>query len=323
MSDATDTDGGNGTEEPTAGSLREYYDDLDAQREWGRQQTTRAGAIAGDALAGSVRMTVVNILLFVTRFIPFSHRFWRGVVQAGYQGMLKSKGGAQAVGHIMESGRVRLEPMAYKRDHEEAPMDDPRWVTSDGEWWHGTQDSTYHFGKVPVLWASARANELGNHVTAETAEVLDLGAGQRVHEDATVQHLSVNVDPQSHGSLDEAMADGGTIQGPTEQVTVSDPGVLSDELVSLDEQLSADDAGRVVSMDKYYETYPETVAPEKMQEQFTMGYMAGRDPSEYKDFVMKVMLIAAGIIIAVLLGPSLIQALLGSGGGGVSVPVLG
>jgi len=315
----TDSDTGS---EGDDGSLREACDDLAPGVPWSMQDSNRTGARVGDLLAASVRSTVANLLLFVMRLLPFSQKFYRGLIHMGYKGLLKSKGGADAVGHVMDGGQVDIEPMAFKRETDDGPLDNPRWTTADGRWFRANQEGSYRYGQVPLLWASSRSTELGNHVTAEVAEVLDIGETTDVFTDATVQHTRVEMDPSAHSDPRDAVADGGAMQGPSEYVSVEEPGSFVDQLVSLDDGLDAQDDGRVVSMDKYYETFPSEDGPEAMQEQWMLGYLEGHDPEEYKDFAMKVILYFFLTIAALWLGPPLIEALLG-GTGGVSVPVLG
>lgn len=318
---ASETDERDGDTD-SAGSLKRYFDDLTPGVSWDMQDTSRVGAQAGELAAASVRTTVANLLLFVTRLLPFTTRFYRGLIHMGYKGILKSKSGADAVGHVMDGGQVDIEPMAFKRETDDGPLDNPRWTTSDGRWWHATNEGSYRFGQVPVLWASSASTELGNHITAETAEVLDIGETTDVYTDATVQNTMIKMDPSSHDGPQDAVADGGAMQGPTETVSVEDPGRFVDQVVDLNAGLDERDAGRVVSMDKYYETFPSDDGPEKMQEQWMLGYLEGHNPDQMKDFAMKMVLYFFLTIAALWLGPPLIEALLG-GTGGVSVPVLG
>jgi len=45
------------------------------------------GAKVGDAIAGQLASLTANILLMVTRLLPFSAKFWRGLINAGDKGM--------------------------------------------------------------------------------------------------------------------------------------------------------------------------------------------------------------------------------------------
>jgi hypothetical protein len=282
------------------------------------RDANRVGAQLGDLVADSMAKFVVNILLFVTRVVPMTQKMWYGLMNAAYKGLLKTSGG-DAIMHVEEEGRLRHVPVKWKTEKDGSPMDDPRWVDQDGNWWHsndGTKSTTLK-KQVPTLWASARANELGNSVQAEVAEVLDAGDGKTLTQSAVVNKQVIQMDESATmGSNGQAMADGGQQAGVQEYVSVDDPGSLRDYLVPLDKALADGDAGRVVSMDKYYETYPSKVAPEKMKEQENFGRLRELSAGEMKSFVLKVMLIAGAIIAAAIMGPSLIEAVLGGGGGG-------
>lgn len=273
----------------------------------------RVGNRIGGAIAGAIGSVMINISLFFSRLMPFSHRFWSAMIKAGYRG-IKSKGGADYVGHVIEQGRLYHRPVTYKTETE-GPTDDPRFVDNHGNEWKAPDESTTTnmVGKVPTMWASAKSNQAGNHVQAEVAEVLDVGGGAPLTQDATVNKITVDAQSMDQG----AVADGG-YQTQQEHVSVQDPGALSDYLVDLNQGLE-DAAGRVVSMEKYYETYPSQVDPEEMEQQHLMGRLAEKDPGADRAFIIKIMLIVLGIIALVMLGPGLVDALFGGGGGGGSV----
>lgn len=298
-------------------TLREAQPDLDPGRPWSVQDTDRPGARAGAFLSRQAATFVTNLLLLITRIVPFSQRFWHGLVRAGLKGLHKSAGG-DALGFIAEQGRIRVEPVQFEREH-------TRWVTQGEEYWNAASeaDNTYLIaGRIPAVWAAAEANELGSHVQAEVAEVLDLGGGVDVYESATVQDITVTRELPEGGG-EPAIADGGAQVNAERFISVADPGQYKDTLVSLGQFLGADESGRVVSMNKYYETYPEVVDAEEMKNQEDRGLLAAQDPDAYRKFVIKVLLIALGMLAIFVLGPPLIGALFGGGGGGGGiVPIM-
>lgn len=304
-------------------NLRSQYSDLDPRLPWSMDGAERTGARIGNALAGQSRLFLLNLLLLTTRFMPMSQRFWRGALQASLTGLHKTASG-DAINFIVDQGRIRPEPVKFDRGGSESPVDDPRWIDQHGNFWKSPDEakSQYLMGKVPVVWSSSKGNELGSHVQAEVAELLDLGKDRDLFEDATVSHVKVDADMPAGGQT--PVADGGAVSSQwQEHITVEDPGSLSDVLVDLNEGLSDAAAGRVVSMEKFYEIYPSSPGAEEMQTQFMLGQLSERDEGAQLNFAMKVMLIALGIIAIVVLGPPLVGGLFGGGGGGSAVPFLG
>jgi hypothetical protein len=279
-------------------------------------QEDRLGYRVADGIMNQVRSITFNLLLFVTRFAPAGNKFWKGVINAGYKGLVKSTKGAEGVGHIVKEGRIKHKPVAYKGDGGDGPIDDARWITNDGDWFKSPSNakSTYlAAGRVPSIWASSSENELGNHIAAETAEVLDVGNEEFVFGDAQILHNQITV--KGNPQQGQAMADGGnaTAKHQTkEHVSVEHPGSLKDTLVPLGTEAD----GRVVSMEKFYQVFGQHADSEEMEEQHMMGKLEEKDPGADRAFVIKVLLIAAALVGMFVLGPPLIQALLGGGGGG-------
>jgi hypothetical protein len=74
-------------------------------------------------------------------------------------------------------------------------------------------------------------------------------------------------------------------------------------------------------MDKYYETYPETTDSEEMELQEWRGIQKARDDEELRALMVKLMLIAGGIVVASLVAAFVLPAVLGGGDGGGIVPL--
>jgi len=280
----------------------------------------KAGYRAAGAITDPLQTVFFNLALFFTRFAPMGQKFWSGLINAGYKGLAKSTGGAEGVGHIIEEGRIKHKPVAYKQDGGEGPIDDPRWITNDGNWFKsesGVKNTYLVAGNVPSIWASSADNEPGNEIKAETAEVLDAGGGKAVFRDAEILHSTVTVEADSDG---RAVADGGqTTRKHREHVSIENPGSLTDVLVDLGTEAD----GRVVSVNKQTEIYGENSDTQEMEQQFLMGELAAKDPGANRALFIKMLLIMAGIIAIIVLGPPLVSALFGgaagAGGGGGSV----
>lgn len=277
------------------------------------------GAKIGDAIAGTITTVLLGTVLMVTRVIPGTWKMWRGFLKAGYRGIYRSTS-ADYIGHINVGGKIKHVPVEF--DHEENKI--KTLADEDPEWWYvaAEGDNTYStIGNVPAVWASARANEVGSHVQAEVAEVLDLGGGQWLAESADVD-AEIVVDAQGgQQGAGTAVADGGVAAQNLElQVTGAEPGFLRDEVVDLRHE---DDA-RVISMDKYYETYPEKADPKEMQNQRDMGRLMEAD-SDLSAYAMKMLLIAGAIVVLSLAAVFVLPELLGgggSGGGGGIIPIV-
>jgi len=283
---------------------------------------TRSG---GEWLGGTVAMGIILPTKLVvngvigtvrgfTRVIPGTQSIWKRVIRIGYNGFYKSSG-ADLVGHVMKEGRLKQVPMTWNNEKH-------RFEAGDGDWWLAPGENEHTLlgpGNTPCAWAASSATNLGTQVQAEVAEALDFGYGTRLFTNANVTFLTIKNEDGAGGaaSSQQAMADGG---GVTKHISVEQPGVLDDHVVPIskiyDDGEGNEAAGRLVSMEKYYETYPETVDSEEMKKQEDRGRLAEMDKGEITSFAIKMMLLAALIIAIVLLGPDVVQYLLGSGGGG-------
>jgi hypothetical protein len=91
--------------------------------------------------------------------------------------------------------------------------------------------------------------------------------------------------------------------------------VYQDEVIQLN---SDDHAGQAVSFRKYREMFLESTTTEEMSLTEDRAFLAGRSKQDMKGFALKIMIIAAVVAIAGLIGKELIGALFGGGGGGGS-----
>jgi len=278
----------------------------------------RGGTWLGSTLAMGVLLPPRIVLYGIegavrgfTRVVPGAQRIWKRVIKAGYNGLYKSSG-ADMINHVMKEGRLKPVPLTWNNDEK-------RFEGPNGEWWLAGGENEHTLlgpGNTPVAWAAAKSTNLGTKVQAEVAEALDLGYGTRVYTDAEVTFVTVQNDQAGAAGSQQAVTDGG---GITQRMTVTNPGVLEDYVVPLDPLYQAEDgteaAGRLVSMEKYYETYPETVDSEEMKKQEDRGRLAEQQ-RDMGSLVIKLMLLCALIIGIVVLGPDIVAYLFGNGGGG-------
>lgn len=276
-----------------------------------------------------------GVLLGITRVIPKGSGFWQKWLKIGY-GNLKRASGADRINHVMKQGQILHKPIYWNSERK-------RWETKGGhEWWNGGQQHLYQGpGGTPCSWAAGRATELGNQVQAEVAEALDIGAGREVYRDAKVQidNVTPAADISANGAGGDdpsAIADGGVAAGNsiTSYVTTRNPGILEDYVIDLN-QLFQDDsyddlaAGRLVSMESYYETYPETTDSEEMQHQEDRGILAQMSDDNDWRKALYFLIVACAFILLVLFGPKLL-GMTGSvaggagaaGGGGGGIPLI-
>lgn len=250
-------------------------------------------------LVDAVTGLVTTLLLALTRIVPGTERFWRGLIGAGYSGLHKSTG-ADVLGHIKVGGEVKIVPLEY--DYEKS-----RYENSAGDYWNAGSEGEYEYrvaGTVPMVMATSAHTELGNHIQAEVAEVIDAGGGRALHP----AEVNVVLDAQPN----PAMPDGGQAQaGQQLDLEIGEVAGYTDEIVDL----STEADGRVVSMEKYYELYPSVTDPEEMKRQEERGRAAEQDRDMAK-MALKFLLIAGGIVAVAELGPPLVEALFGGGGGG-------
>jgi hypothetical protein len=264
---------------------------------------SRLAGLADELRDAFVGVTVA-LLLTITRVLPFTMAFWRGLYKAGLKGIHK-KSGADYVGFVNVGGKIKVVPVNW--DYETN-----RFINSSGDWWKAPSEGEYRYsaagGKVPAIWASASSNHVGSHLQAEVGEALDIGNSRHLYEAAEVQaNIELNAQNLEQDGSGTALADGGL---ENIVVTGERPGPFADELVPL----TTDADARVVSMNKYYQTYPEVVDTEEMKNQEVRGELkaANRD---MEGLMIKVLLIAGAIVVGSLAAVFVLPELFGGGGG--------
>jgi len=205
-------DGSDGDEESFVSSLRESLEGVKPLKEKvgdrlperpSTAKTTGFVANALDTFTGALAGLAVKTAVSVSKVVPFSERFFRGMINAGYRG-LYGKTDCDAIGHILVGNEVKQVPVNYNYEK-------GRYENRHGDYWNVASEGDYEYriaGRVPTVWASASSNELGSHVQAEVAEVLDRGKNQpMVNADVNVV-LDAN-QPAPGGTNGSAVADGG------------------------------------------------------------------------------------------------------------------
>jgi hypothetical protein len=270
-----------------------------------------AAANIADEIREAFANVILGIGLAVMRVVPFSENFWRGLFKAGLKGIHK-KSGCDYVGFIQVGGSIKPVPVNWDYDSN-------RFENRHDDWWKAPSEGEYRYrmaGNVPVIWASSTSNHVGSHIQAEVAEALDIGHDMDLYKEARVSAQKA-VLKGSEQQTANALADGGAINDAS---AIADFRFSNKESYGFEDRivgLTNDDEydARAVSLDKYYQVYPEVVDTEEMKMQEQRGELAMTD-RDYGKMALKMLLVAGGIIAVVELGPPLINVLFGGAGGG-------
>jgi len=250
--------------------------------------------------------------------MPFAENVWRKLAYfAIYQYHKRAGGDAVGLSH-MPSGSVRMEAVKYK----DADIEDQQpagWHSKDRDrsWDEGAdgREIDYLGGKTPIALFDESATQRATPLEARYAQALDLDHVEGVFLNANLQQ--VTVDAPSGGA--QAIADGGVAQ----RTTVDAKGPLADSVVDIGPRDGHQ--GMRISVRKVKETYREKTDSEKMEEISRLSFLAGRMGNMDRSDVVKIMLIALGIVAAATMGPGLVEGIFssasaatsGSGGGGM------
>lgn len=301
----------------------------------------RAGEAIGNGLAMPFVVTgrvckVAGRTFFtgLTRRIPFvGSSFWQGMIKwSTYQ--YQQAAGADVVNFSAEPHGIEPRAANYHEADPDKPEYEPGWVEAGGEktWGAGSEGrDVERMGKADIILTDRAAHETATPLQLRYAEALDLEQVQGLIAGATVEQPIIEMWPQDpeemsagdggHGS---AVADGGTpgfVDRRRGQTTVhaTDAG-LADAVVDLASDFG-DGKGMRVSARKYKDQELGRTDPEEMQKQETRGFLAGMAGQD-QDKIFKIAVIALLVVLLVALGPYIIGALFGSGGGGVSLPIM-
>jgi len=290
------------------------------------EETTDEGRTAAEKIghapgfvAGATARTAGQIATsFAQGFVaalPKGELFYRGIHKTAMKKWLKKSDGDAMMHYVDEGGMLEFEPVEFAPENEEDPYTKNTWVGcySENEWRTpaGSAQTYLAHGKIPSLWAVADAADVNDDVQARVAEALDLGNDESLYESAQVSYYGL---PGGDGSANgQAIADGGAQAVARNVVNVDNPGVLEDVLVPIGESTDGGDTkGQIVSMEKYYEMYPEKTGSEEMRAQEEFGRLAEADEEAWdkaKNIVMWAMIGALGLVGMVVL----LVYLMGSG----------
>lgn len=264
-----------------------------------------------------------GVIYGLSRALPRGSGFWQKWIKVGYKNLRRSAG-ADRINHVMKQGHILHRPIYWHEDRQ-------RWETKGGtNWWNGGKQHLYQGpGGVPCSWGASEATELGDQVQAEVAEALELGYGADLYRNARVSINQMTIDADGVDSGNQAVADGGLVesQEPVMESTLSvdHPGFLEDQVVNLAALFTDADyddiaEGRLVSMEKYYETYPEQVDSEEMQHQEDRGLLAQMNNRNTWKIALYCMALAFAFILLWEYGPQMLGMAGGGGGGGSLLP---
>jgi len=285
----------------------------------GRYTAMLAFGIVGlvGRLAHEFSKTGITTLLTL---MPFAENIWRKLAYfAIYQYHKRAGGDAVGFSH-MPSGSISMEAVKYK----EADIEEQKaagWHSKDRDrsWDEGAdgREVDYLGGKTPIALFDESATQRATPLEARFAQALDLDRVEGVYQNAQLRQITVD-NPTAGGGA-QAIADGGV----SSSVTVDAKGPLADSVVDIGARDGHD--GMRISVRKVKETYREKTDSEKMEEISRLSFLAGRMGNMDRSDVVKIMLIALGIVAAATMGPGLVEGIFssasaatsGSGGGGV------
>lgn len=261
-----------------------------------------------------------GVAVALTRFMPKSESFWRGVAKRGLRGMYKSAGGdPDAIGFIhRETGELDIEPVKWKQGDPEDPIEPPRWTTKGGEKWHpGTQGPETEFiGRVPVALFDEDSPIKGSFLQSRFQQALDLGQKDQLFVPETVEQIKIEGridDIEDFAAGDEAVADGGTVQQTVYEIPDHEwPQKMADVLVDLGSP--SDNDGLRVSAKQAKEAFQEHVGSEEMQMQELRGRAAEADPNASKEEIKRLIYAVLGTILLIK-SPQILSVIFGGGVG--------
>lgn len=317
---------------PDGGTEVEDTDDHDAT-------TTRdgVGTKIGDALGatgGWLIMLPIAILgrtvhegtktaaSVVGTVMPFAEKPWKNLLKFAFYKYHKAAGG-DAVGLIHEpSGSI--EPVAVK--HKSQTIDEEE---AERAGWHAKgRDQSWHeaadgrevdrLGKAPVVLLDSASTQRATVTEARFAQALDLDNVEPLYQVEDEGQVDITVQMTGNGGSagTPAMADGGAAWEATE--TAVRGAVFDRALVDIG---AGEHDGMRIDPRKVKETYREKSGAEQLDEVERLGFLAGKlGGTDMQGFVIKVLLIALGIVAAALIGPDLLSQASSGGGGGGPVP---
>jgi hypothetical protein len=263
----------------------------------------------------------IGFLAYASSWLPPGVVLWRRLLMKSLKNY-KSAANADAIGFVFR-GSGSIDPRAVKYLGSDTEDQEGKWATkSTGEkWGAGVEGSAVNLlGKTPVAFFDEEDPDRVTSKYGRAAEAVDMGQTRPLYTNVQVDEVVAEKAIYPPGTNpEEAIADGGHVEPEETQVLdreyrVQGGGQLVDVLIDLSSPEGT--SGGRISFEKAKELRAETTTTEEMQRQEDRGRISELKRRADRKFVLKVLLIAAGIIGIVYLGPMLIESLFSSGGGG-------
>jgi hypothetical protein len=249
------------------------------------------------------------------RFLPFiGAKWWKGVTVFALKAYYKRSGG-DAVGLLgnEHAGSATVAPVKWKDDVDTEQDERPGWkVKGESRTFEDSNhDAVFRIGNTPVVLINEDETRSGSWLEANVSEAIDAGNMTEVYnvEQADLTATIDYGDEMPGGALSDG---GATVQ---REFNPKNSPVFEDMWIDTTSGDGYD--GRAISWWKYADHDPTTTSPEEIDRAQERGWLAGlAGHGDNTAFVVKVLLIALGMVATFVLGPDLIAALFASGSGG-------
>jgi len=285
---------------------------------------TLSGAAIGLPLAiiGRGVHTGTKTALGLLSVLPISSP-WRGATKWSLRQLHKSAGG-DAIGLVHEpNGSVEPVPVKFKQQSvEEGGAERAGWHEFGGDRsWHEGADGREvdRLGKTPVVLLDSASAQRATATEARFAQCLDLDQVEGLYQLRDDGQVDITVQMGDASGTSAALPDGGAAWEATDAAI---KGAVKDRALV---DIGADDHdGMRIDPRKVKETYREKTGGEQLDEVERLGFLAGSlGEQDATGFVIKVLLIALGIVAAATIGPDLLsQASSGASGSSGVVPFM-
>lgn len=298
------------------------------------EKSHEAGRVLGDSirLIGTVIWFFLggigkHIVVVVTRFLPyFGTKWWKFLSVFAFNTYFKRVSGSpDVIGLITEEDTqvIRFAPARLEYGLEEIE-DEAGWnvLGEDRYWKRSAHPEIFRIGKVPVVWFDRDSIRAGSPLESRVTEAIDAGDMRELYNVEQAE-ITARIDyPDAMGG--QAVADGGEDYTIRRDFNWKEAPIFEDMLI--DVSAGEGFAGRALSFTHYNDHAPHETDPEELVKAEQRGWLAGLAGGDRTGFILKVMLIAAGIVLGtlaiVLLGPRLLSQGAQGGGGGIIPPGL-
>jgi len=268
-------------------------------------------AIAGRA--GHEMLRVGGTMLFA--LLPFARRPLDGLAKWALQRKHKKAGG-DAIGLVFEpDGGVDLVPVKYKpQTTDDGEVERAGWHAIDREQtWHEGADGREvdRLGRTPVVLLDSASCNRATVTEARFAQCLDLDQVDPIVQVPSKDALDVTVQVGGSPANGTAVADGGHGASQMELLESNvKESIWQADVVDIG---SGEHDGMRIDPRKVKETYREKTGSEQLDEVERLGFLAGRaGKGDRTGFIIKVLLIALGLVAAATIGPGLFGSMSGA-----------